>query len=854
MSNIKTYSDFQALSKSEKIGLVQLEASKRLMGWVVHSGSVYKLTGFDYAVVASIADSGTALTAVSSVAAVTAGKYFNDRANKVLYLRTSDSVNPNGKFLAMIFRMFFANVPVTAPNDLASGTEVAWLPLLKATSQFGMTLDTQYQLGEAIDGSGSITFENDQAFWKPIFDKVYFENQRISIYSWNRDLPISEIKLIYRGRIYGKTYAFDSVTFQVKDALNELNVPMPLSDLSTVAGARIPTALQAAKKRQIYGYVYGLRPTNIDQILSGYPLTGTFAATFGSQNMVGTGTSFLSQLSPDDQIFLGGSATAYTVQSVTDNTHAVLTEAFSSADQSGVSAVVKPASPRRWMNRKFQIAGHALCEPTTTVVSAKTTTQLIVGSTAGFLPGDPILVAGVASQVKRAWNGILQLSIALPTLPSAGDTVKRLAVSNVYLNDRLLTYSRDYIYDATAGQLTLDSLAEFNVAPVLSISGTVTFSSGSRAVTGSGTIFSKQVKSGDWIKANTQGTYYEVLSVENDTGLTLRTAAGYNAATGALIRSVEVYDEDSVVLSIDVVGVSVDGTVSGTLLSRGPEIVNDILSRCGIGSLVDATSFATANQLAPQRIGLAIPSKYADTTAATAKDVINQINQSIFGALVQNADFLLQYVVFSPNRPSSTIALRESDILNLAIESRSDNIAKTSKVKYLFKEYDVLSKAESNLLASTTSPNAQYLAGSTNVKEFATLLVDSNDAQILANRWAFVLEVSSSLIKLDTKLQLARASVTDPVLIVHEKLYYRIGSASSRKVASVQSAMKTIADSHVDLEDLANAFSRCACIAPSGALPYAQASESDKALNGFITDAYGMQNNDPDTFGSNLIW
>src|SRR5205085_10577665 len=102
MSQVSTYQDYQGLSKSEKIGLVILEASKRLMGWVLHSGSIYKLTGFNYAVISAIEDSGVAYTAVSSVSSVTASTYYNDRVNQVLYLRASDSSNPNSRFLAMI--------------------------------------------------------------------------------------------------------------------------------------------------------------------------------------------------------------------------------------------------------------------------------------------------------------------------------------------------------------------------------------------------------------------------------------------------------------------------------------------------------------------------------------------------------------------------------------------------------------------------------------------------------------------------------------------------------------------------------------------------------------------------------
>ena len=172
---IQTYQDYQALESSEKIGLVIVEASKRLMGWVNHSGSIYKISAFDYVAIQSIADSGIALAEVASIALTTAGKFYNDRSENIIYLRTSDSVNPNSKFIAMTFRMFFSNVSIRAANDLANGAEVNWLPILKGTSEFGVELDNSNQLG--FDCKTWIEFSLDRLFLPVISGGLYSRNK-----------------------------------------------------------------------------------------------------------------------------------------------------------------------------------------------------------------------------------------------------------------------------------------------------------------------------------------------------------------------------------------------------------------------------------------------------------------------------------------------------------------------------------------------------------------------------------------------------------------------------------------------------------------------------------------------------
>jgi hypothetical protein len=854
-----TFEEYQAAEASEKDGLVIVEASKRLMGWAVHSGSIYKLTSFDHPVFSPdspVQDSGVALTAALSLGAMSAGKYYHDRAAKILYLQASDSVNPNGKFISLTFRLFFSKSGRNLPHDLSTGFDVHWRALLSDTSDFGVELDNQNQLGSAIEGSGSLKFFNDQEFWGPIYDKYYFENQRAYVYSWNPFLPITEAKLIYRGRIQKKTYTPNQVTFELQDMLVALRSPVTLPFLQDYVGARITDTLKLAFQRRLYGYVQGHRPTNIDQILSGYAISGTVSVTDGSTALTGSGTSFLSQLAPDDEVtlFLSAGPQTLSIGTITSNTAADLSEEFSGSDESGVSVTVKPANPTYARNRIFLIAGHPLCEPTTTVTRGITTSMIEVASVQGMRPGDSIVVAGENTSIVRISGLTIKLSTSLATTPSVGDTVTRPAVTNVYLDDQLLTLTTDYTYSAANATLTLNSGCEVNIAKPKKLRGTLTFTSGSRAVTGTGTKLAVDLKVGDWIAGLGEADYFEVLSVTDDANLTLRTPATYTATLTSLVKRPPYYQEGTSILSCDVLGRTDTNLTTGNLLKTAPEIVQDLLTDAGLSALVNTASFALAKSLTNKRVGVAIPKKLGDKSTQKLRDIINELNKSDFGSLVQNEDFELEYHILSPDKPSDMTRLSEVDALSFSIESDSTRIVKTARVNYAFREVDPISKEAVNLQAEATSDNSQYLAGSTNEFKIDTLLVDEADAQIYANRWSFIFEVASSVVKIGTKLQGVRLQIGDKVEIKHEKLYERVGSTAKRKIAAVTLAKKSLSDSSIQLDDLSNAFSQCAVIADNTAVAYSGATEQERAVTGYISDDYGMQGNDPDTFGIGLIW
>jgi hypothetical protein len=198
------------------------------------------------AVISSIQDSGVELSEVTSLAAVTAGKFYNDRDNQTLYLRTSDSVDPNSKFIHLTFKLFFSNIAINLPHDLSTGFDVYFEPQIQSTSPFQVEIDLVNEETAAIEGKGDLKLFNDQSFWPANFDKLFFDNQQCLIYSYNRQLPVTEAKLLFKGRVESKTYGSDFISFRLKDLMSELRNSINLDNVQDL-GLRNDPALNTVK-------------------------------------------------------------------------------------------------------------------------------------------------------------------------------------------------------------------------------------------------------------------------------------------------------------------------------------------------------------------------------------------------------------------------------------------------------------------------------------------------------------------------------------------------------------------------------------------------------------------------------
>lgn len=861
------FESFKQQTASEKVVLATIDASRRLKGWVQHSETTYKLTGFDEPVVLAVSEDGVALSEVGSLAAVTTDTWFNDRTAKTLYIDIGEDPTPTTIFISVEFREFFSNKGVRVPADLTeSGAAVYWLPLIDKTSDFGPKGDIQRQTGQAIEGTGSITFVNDGAYWRTRYDRFYWDNKPVRIYSWNEELGIDDAKLLFRGRVAGRLFRPGrSVRFRLKDAFFDLRRNIPLGDVGDVAGAKIEPSLADSKVRLVYGEVDGHRPINIDQVLAdtGYDLTGTVSVTNGSATVTGSGTSFFNDLSPDDELLVDGlvdekgDPIEIVVESIASDTSLTLTE-VATRTLSGATFAVQPAEdlPKRYTNRLWLVADH-MREPVTTVSQATAVNLMTVADDTDMEAGAQISVGGQNVEIRRVGpNGEIRLDTNLLLPPTPGTEVKRLSVFNVFINNRELFHGEHYTYDANLGTLTLEQTAERDIAPTRTLNGTLTTSAGVRSVTGTGTNFLTQLDTNSWVRLDADTEFREVLSIESDTALTLRVGAQNTGTSTGKFKRPRVFDPEQDVLSCSVLGATDDGTKSGVWLKTVPQTVRDILSRAGIeDSDVDGGSFTTAQEIAPQRVSIVLPDRFDETRLIRARDAVNRLNESVFGSLIQNDEMKLEYRVLSPKKVrSETLEIDEDDTLSLKIESKGDDIVKDVRVNYLFREFDRFVREPRFSVEKATSKAGEFLAGSERTFDINTVLRRQSEALIMARRWAFLLSFASSVVDIDLKMRAIDLVSGDRVKLDHENLYDRIASPVREKIASVVTARKNAKGVSLEIEDLSNALTRCGVITENDAEPFASVLASDLIYQGFVTENSGLLDADRETDGVSIIW
>lgn len=851
---------FKAKESSEKIILARIHPSTRLIGWEPYAGSIYSIDEVYESTIINLEDFGVALTRVSSIALVDAvNKWYYDQASGIIYLWAAGSVDPNTRYIVMNFTRYFSNAGVNIPHDLDSGYHVHWEPLVLKTSEFGIGLDQRF-FGLAIEGTGSISFVNNRDYWAPIYEIFYWENKLCEVYLWNRELLYTEAILMFKGKISSKKWTDKEVSFSFKDILTELKAKIELTPLTELVASPDPIigdSLTKAYQRVVLGKVNGHVPTPIDRINDGYALPGTVSATTSSLTLTGVGTSFLKHFSGGDQILVNGPNEEFelTVDTVNSDTSITLSEEFDEVSVSGVTYRILPeVKSLPYANRRHLVCGHATKEPVAMITAFLNFTNVYVDTTDDFEVGAEVFLNNQRLVIANVTGGNrLTFAQSLNVRPDNGDVVTRPSVFNVRVSDRLLLAARDYTYDADDAILVLDDLAEFNVAPTKAVIGTVTFTSASRSVTGSGTLFTTQFKVRDWIRADGQVDYFEILSIQSNTALTLRVASTYSESTSAKFRSPIYLNEEEDTVNLSVLGKTEDGTKTGTFLRNAPQIVKSLLVDVGLDDLLDDDSFDVSIARSHQTVGFVVPAEMDGTSSVTIKEVIEDLNKSVFSSLIQNNQFLLTYNLLEPDK-ATEIRANQSDVIKWTIESRSDQIFKEVELRYNVKEYDYLTAEDGFDRILEPSNIGLYLAKTNKVVQYDTRLVEEFDAELISKRYVFFTENSSSVIKFETKLQALEVEVNDKIEFDHPKLFSRVGSSDDNRIGLVQSFKKRANGVSIELEDLSGAMTRTASYAEPEAVEFSESSKQERVKTGYYTDENGLIDNKRKTFQINRYW
>jgi sorbitol-specific phosphotransferase system component IIA len=301
----------------------------------------------------------------------------------------------------------------------------------------------------------------------------------------------------------------------------------------------------------------------VDTLVAG---AGTVAATNGSTAVVGTGTTF-TNLQNGDTISIAG--VTYTVNTVTDNTHLNLTTTYAAATNAGLAYKV----------------------PTRTAPDGS---YLFSGIT----PATGVEIYFVNARTPAGYT------LTTPTPASPSTTYKFGSVSPGFA-----FLSADYGYLPNAGTTFSIKDRVFKDTVFSTGPGTVTATSGSAAVIGTATTTFENLNPGDTFQI--AGTNYTILSVTDDTHLTLTTNYAQVTGAGKAYKASGIFDNTesgiagvSVELldaSLNVIGTTLtaaDGTFTFSgLTGSGADYTTQITDTAGVlTNFVASSSYAIAGQ------------------------------------------------------------------------------------------------------------------------------------------------------------------------------------------------------------------------------------------------------------------
>lgn len=839
---MSTYSEFIKKPRSKKITLAWVEPSQELLLWALDSGAIYKRS-VNYWVI-DILDNGTSLTKASS-SSLNAGEWFFDEDTYEVYVRRSDDSNPQSH-ITVTYRFYFSDQPTYLPWDLSSGKAVHYDERIDRVSDFSQKLDDR-QVGIALEGRGSIGFINSDGYFDDIFDVLFWENKRVKIFSYSPELDsLTEIQTLFEGLVNDKNYSSRTFSLKINDYLSRLREELPLSVFTDADGTLDDSTIGKAKRR-IYGRVDNLRIVNVDQTLEGYSLTGTISGSAATTTITGSGTDFLNELLQGDTIILGDYS--YSVDAIASDTSLTVTSDIE-ASFSGQSAVVDPDRNYPGKSRVFHVSGDKLSAPTTTVSRALEANKFELADSSGFDVGDQILVNSEYRTITRVSNSIVFVSQNFTTKPLVGDSVSRSPIYNVYYNKKQLLIDRDYsVTNTTECKITLTNSAEFNIADIKKCAD-LDFTNSSRNIVYAGEI-ETILKPGDWIRSDeiAHQTWYKVSEISGENTARLTAAYGGTTNTHTAVKREPEYIGDDSVVTADVSG----REVNGKWIQKAPEVVKDILETdLGVTNVNDA-SFTSANGTAFYRVSYTIPSTYLGKIPK-AKAVIDDMNQSVFGSLITNTDYEAAYRIVDTTNPEDQTVYKDDDIYDFSVKSKIDV---ASKVIGRYRHFDSSRYTADPGSKAYTFTNAFVNKNIGIIKERSLdiYLYESEYAEIIIERYAYLWSLTRSTINISTNLLFAQKSLGDRLIIDLDRIYKRYGQQNRMKIGIIQGIKKNGSGTSIELEDLGNMFNRTANISQNSTNEFGSSTDTERLLYGFIVDNTLLV---PDTsseteLGSNLI-
>lgn len=592
--------------------------------------------------------------------------------------------------------------------------------------------------------------------------------------------------------------------------------------------------------------------TLTSNISTAFSLAQARNADIENNKIIGTGTDFINQVSPNDVIKVTIDLVDYDfpVSSVDSSTQLTVSEEVTKTFNL-LAGKNLPAISYRKKNRKWNLAGHKLHQYQCIITNVLSSVIFEVDDVGDIEGGDYLFISGQTYIVIRVSSNKIQVNQGLPASVVSGGTVIKVPVSRVFLDGSELVVDRDFtVQNTTEALIVLNEKAEFNISAIKNPTISFAFVNGSSFVNilSSDIDLTSSFKPRDWIKARRVDApdWYEILAV-SPTQIILRSSYLGQTFNGSLQLKAPVYAGDGSLVLCDCLGMDYNGEWVRTPSDAVKFILEDIEAL-----EINYPSFDEAKEKCQFELSLFYPQSQS-VSVPTSREMITDINKSCFGSLFVNNNFELSYSILNSEKSDDLQTISDDDIISFSVITRN-NI--TNSIALKFKPFtEAKTGADSFSLFEEESVFVNSSSGIKRLLEVNAFVFKESDAETIAQRWLFFRGLTQTVVKVVSKLNLTEKSLNDKMFLSLDRIFKRYGGNDRKKIGIINSITKDGESTIVNFNDLGNIFNRVPSIASDLADDYATALESDVAKWGYIVDN-DTNTPDPsseDELGNNLI-
>lgn len=481
--------EFTAASSSEKTTLVFIYPAQKLVSFTANGVNKWKKS-VSY-IVDKVKKGNVYLTqSVDEASLNSTNQFYFDILTNTLHIY-STSANPNLDEIIVFYKLCFADTPLKLSHNLNTGEIVEFEARVQSNPGYKSILSTE---NISIVSGGTLSLENNDGFFNDKYNRLVWDDKLVEIYSYNRQLDITEAKLVFRGFIENKTYNATDFNLSVKDIQNALNENIEL--IAYVEADKVDPKYYSTYKRQVYGDTKGLDTRTVDLVNSEYHLNEEYFGGNLNENfpyrpfcpVYGEPVKLYSKMHPVSSVKIGdteyyrdinGAYLSPAGVNLPAGTHLITTHFTNTTTNQYCYApgeiLIKYDKEKTpyfdtlntvYHNRYWQVAGHALSSQTVNIVGQISLNTFVVDDPSNFDVGNRILIRGYYYYIASIRGSKITTTTASQTGINIGYTCSKQAISNVYIDGKQVAHEQilGEVFDGTNTFIKVSNLAELSIS------------------------------------------------------------------------------------------------------------------------------------------------------------------------------------------------------------------------------------------------------------------------------------------------------------------------------------------------------------------------------------------------------